>query len=349
MTQSKIIAVDLAKDVFEIGIANRAHRIVFRKRLNRAGLRKLLATEPAALVLFEACGTAHYWARVAKGHGHQPRIIPAQYVRPYRRRNKTDRADVEALLEAHRCEGIQPVPVRSVEQQQIQQLHRLREQWKKTRTGRINLLRGCLRELGVFIPVGAAKARQRFAELLDDETLPAPLRHTYAGVVEEIGALEKNIRTCERQLAALTRDNEAVATLAQIQGIGLLTSTALVAAAGSPHHFKSGRHFSAWLGITPREFSSGKRRYLGRISKQGDKYLRTLLIHGARSVLIQARSRSQAARPLNRLQRWAVQLQQRVGHNKAAVGLANKLARICWAVWQHQRDYDGNFALGHAA
>jgi len=150
-------------------------------------------------------------------------------------------------------------------------------------------------------------------------------------------------RTCR------SRDNQAVATLAQIQGIGLLTSTALVAAAGSPHHFKSGRHFSAWLGITPREFSSGNRRYLGRISKQGDKYLRTLLIHGARSVLIQAQSRSQAAQPLNRLQRWAVQLQQRVGHNKAAVGLANKLARICWAVWQHQRDYDGNFALSHAA
>jgi len=309
----------------------------------------LLATEASALVLMESCGTAHYWGREAISHGHQTKIIPAQYVKPYRRRNKTDRADCAALLEAHRCAEIKPVPVRSVEQQQIQQLHRMREQWKKSRTARINLLRGCLRELGVFIPAGANKAMSGFAEALDNESLPAPLRHTYAAVVAEIRGLERNIKLCERQLVALTRDNESVATLAQVQGIGLLTSTAMIASAGSPHHFQSGRHFAAWLGITPREFSSGNRRHLGKISKQGDKYLRTLLIHGARSVLNHAVRQHRAGQPLSRLQRWAVQLHARVGHNKAAVGLANKLARICWAVWKHQRTYDGNFAFSHAA
>lgn len=348
MNQS-IIAVDLAKDIFEIGIANRAHRIVARRRLGRADFRKLLNTHEPTLVLMEACGTAHYWARQALAAGHQVEIIPAQYVAPYRRRNKTDRADVEALIEAHRCKGIRPVPVRSVEQQQIQQLHRLREQWKKSRTARINQLRGCLRELGIFLPAGAARAIKWFVAALDDERVPLPLRHAYASVVEEIHRLEQSIDDCERQLAALTRHNEAVRTLRQIKGVGLLTSTALVAAAGSPTHFRSARHFAAWIGLAPREFSSGNRRHLGRISKQGDKYLRTLLIHGARSVLIQARSRNKAGLPLNRLQRWAVQLQARVGHNKAAVGVANKLARICWAVWIHQRDYDGNFALCHAA
>ncbi len=159
----------------------------------------------------ESCGTAHYWGREAAAQGHQAKIIPAQYVKPYRRRNKTDRTDVAALLEAHRCEDIKPVPIRSVDQQQIQQLHRIREQFKKTRTARINLLRGCLRELGIFIPVGANKASKRFAEVLDDEALPAPLRHTYALVVEEIRSAEQNIRRCERQLANLTRDNDSVA------------------------------------------------------------------------------------------------------------------------------------------
>jgi len=208
---------------------------------------------------------------------------------------------------------------------------------------RINQLRGCLRELGVFIPVGAARAIKQATQILDDETLPAPLRQIYAQVLEEIRTIGDSISACEQQLAALTRDRRDVHTLPKISGIGPLTSTAMVAAAGSPHHFKSARHFASWLGLTPRESSSGNRRYLGRISKQGDTYVRTLLIHGARSALIHARRRHKSGLPLDRLQRWAVQLHDRVGHNKAAVALANKLARICWATWKHQRVYDGDF------
>lgn len=349
MPECKIIAIDLAKNVFEVGLANPAFRIIDRKRLNRSGLHKLLNKQQPAVVVMEACGSAHHWARVAEAGGHGTRIIPAQYVRPYRRRNKTDRNDVEALIEAHRCEGIHGVPVRSVEQQQIQQLHRLREQWKKTRTARINFLRGGLRELGVFVAAGAGRGLRQIVEVLDGDTLPPPLRASYAHVVAEIRRLDTDIDDVERQLLALTAHSEPVQRLQQIQGIGLLTSTALVAAAGSPDHFRSARRFAAWLGLTPREYSSGNRRYLGRISKQGDVYLRTLLIHGARSVLIHARRRHKAGQPLNRLQRWAVQLHARVGHNKAAVGVANKLARIAWATWKHQRDYDGDFALKLAA
>lgn len=343
MTQCKTIAVDLAKDVYEIGFANRAHRIIKRKRLNRSAFRKLLSTEPATMVVMEACGTAHFWGRLAQEHGHRVKILPAQYVRPYRRGNKTDRADVSALVEANRCVDIRPVPVRSVEQQQIQQLHRLREQWKKTRTARINQLRGGLRELGIFIPVGAARAIKGATLALDNEAIPAPLRHIYAQVLDDIRSIEQRIADCEKQLASLTRKSKAVNTLTKINGIGPLTSTAMVAAAGSPHHFKSARHFASWLGLTPRESSSGNRRYLGGISKRGDTYVRTLLIHGARSALIHARRRHKTGLPLNRLQRWAVELHNRVGHNKAAVALANKLARICWATWKHQRDYDGDF------
>jgi transposase len=349
MPQCKIISVDLAKDVYEVALANQSRRIVDRKRLNRRAFQKLLVMQPASLVLFEACGTAHYWARVAQDAGHTAKIIPAQYVCPYRRRNKTDRADAEALIEAHRCEGIKPVPVRSVEQQQIQQLHRLREQWKKARTARINFLRGCLRELGIFIPVGARRAVIGAREAIDSEALPLPLAAMFRVVLDEVAFYESAISDLETQIAALTTKSAAVRTLRSVQGVGLLTSTALVAAAGSPSHFASGRHMAASLGLTPREYSSGNKRYIGRMSKQGDPYVRTLLIHGARSVLIHARSKHRAGKSLNRLERWAVKVHDRVGHNKAAVALANKLARICWATWKREQDCDGSHVSRVAA
>jgi len=345
VVESKIIAIDLAKDVFEVALANAAHRVVSRQRLSRPKLRALLESHPPALVLMEACGSAHDWGRRALAADHQVKLLPAQHVRPYRRGNKTDRADTNALLEAHRCEDIKPVPVRSVEQQQIQQLHRLREQWKRTRVQRINGLRGFLRELGHAIPVGAVTAQRHAREIFDAADFPPALRASFTVVLDEINALEENIRDLERQLAALTKHNPAVRLLAKVSGIGLLTSTALMAAAGSPHHFKSGRHFSAWLGLTAREFSSGSTRRLGRITKRGDTYLRTLLIHGGRAVLNRAKQLHRAGHRLNRIQQWVVQLEARVGYNKASVALANKLARICWATWKYERDFDPNFAI----
>ena len=342
--KSRIMSIDLAKDVFEIALANERHRILERHRLSRAKFARLLATQPPARVLMESCGTAHYWARQAQAAGHDVEIIPAQYVKLYRRRGKTDRIDTEALLEAHRCEGITPVPVRSVEQQQVQQLHRIREPWKRTRTQRINGLRGCLRELGFPIGKGAAVAQRRAREILDAAAVPSPLKTAFYAMLEEIAALERSIKHIEQQLKSLSRDNDAVQTLQQVQGIGLLTSTALVAAAGSPHHFPSGRRFAAWLGLTPREYSSGNIRYRGRISKQGDGYLRMLITHGARAVLARAKQLHNAGKPMNSLQRWAWQLNNRVGHNKATCALANKLARSCWAVWKYQRSFDPSLA-----
>ena len=338
--QSNIISVDLAKNVFEVAVANHQHRIVSRHRFSRAKFAKFLAQHDPATVLFESCGTAHFWARQAIDAGHRPAIIPAQYVKPYRRRNKSDRIDTEALLEAHRCAGIRPVPVRSVDQQQLQQLHRIREQWKKTRTARINALRGFLRELGYPIAEGTAKAKRQVRSILDEGGLPEALRAAFSTLLQDVLELEQRMKRIEQQLHQLTKDRNDVQVLRQVHGIGLLTSTAMLASAGSPHHFPSGRHFASWLGITPREFSSGDRRFLGRISKQGDKYLRTLIVHGARSVLARAKQLHKTQQPLSRLHRWALQLEQRVGHNKATVALANKLARICWAVWKHNTDFN---------
>lgn len=343
--KSKIISVDLAKDVFEVAVANGQYRILERRRLSRKEFSTFLATQAPALVLVESCGTAHYWARQAEAAGHRADIVPAHYVKPYRRRGKTDRIDTEALLEAHRCEGIKPVPVRSVEQQQIQQLHRVREQWKRTRTQRINGLRGFLRELGFAIPEGAKIAQRRAREILDDEAIPAPLKVVFTRLLEEIATLENDITSVERQLKALTKANANVQRLQTVSGIGLLTSTAMVASAGSPEHFPDGRHFASWLGLTPREYSSGNKRRLGGISKQGDCYLRMLLTHGARAVLARAKQLQRAGKHLSRLQQWACQLEQRIGHNKATCAIANKLARICWAVWKYESDFDSNRAV----
>ncbi len=342
--KSKIIAVDLAKDVFEVAVADLDHHIVERQRLSRTAFSRFISTQPAALVLVESCGTAHYWARHAQAAGHQTKIIPAHYVKPYRRRGKTDRADTEALLEAHRCQGIKPVPLRSVEQQQIQQLHRVREQWKRTRTQRLNGLRGFLRELGLVIPEGAKLAQRRAHAFLNDDAIPPPLKSVFTRLLEEIKTLESDIAAVERQLKALTQANAGVQRLQTVAGVGLLTSTAMVAAAGSPHHFPDGRHFASWLGLTPREYSSGNQPVLGRISKQGDWDLRMLLTHGARSVLTRAKQLQRVGKTLTRLQQWACTLERRVGHNKATCAIANKLARICWAVWKSETDFDANRA-----
>jgi transposase len=336
--KSTLIAVDLAKDVFELACANQAWSIIDRKRLNRLQFRRFMLSHPPVTVAMEACGSAHYWARECAAAGHTVRLLPAHYVRAYRRRNKTDRNDAAALVEAARNPEILPVSVKSVDQQAIQSLHRIREQWKTTRTARINALRGLLRELGIAIPVGARNAIRGAQDHL--QALPGLLQHAVADLLEEIRVLEARMTAIEQRLAEHARSSESVQTLMSVPGIGLLTATALAAAAGNPGHFRNGRHLAAWLGLTPREFSSGHRRLLGGISKRGDGYVRMLLVHGARSVLNRAKQLDKGNRDLNRLQQWALQLDQRAGHNKATVALANKLARIAWAVWSQQSRFE---------
>ena len=344
------VVADLAKDVIEIAAADAAGKVVERKRVSRAGFSKYLSNRPGCSVVMEACGGAHYWARAAIGMGHQVRLLPAQYVKAYRLRNKTDRADCNAILEASRNPQIQPVAVKTVDQQVIQALHRVRSGWQATRTARINAARGLLRELGIVIPLGATTALKRIPEALADETVPPMLRDAVHALLAEVRELEARIDGSERQLAELTRHDPAIRRLQKISGIGLLTSTALCASAVDAKNFKSGRHLAAWLGLTPKEHSSGSKRRLGSISKRGDVYVRMLLTHGARSALNRART-LQNIRPdsLTHLQRWALDIEQRRGFNKATCALANKLARIAWATWRYERDFDGNHAEPLAA
>ncbi|HXG29587.1 MAG TPA: IS110 family transposase [Nevskiales bacterium] len=338
------VAADLAKDVIEVAVAGVSGRSAKRDRLSRKGFSRFLMQQPASLVVMEACGGAHHWARQAQAAGHAVKLLPAQYVKPYRRRNKTDRAGCSALLEASRDPELKPVAVKAPWHQSIQGLHRLRSQWMAARTGRINTLRGLLREFGMTIPVGARMALQQLPEKFEDAAVPAALRPMLHSALAEIRELEQRVDEVERQLKRLTQADPAVQRVQGISGIGLLTSTALVASAVDARNFRSGRHLASWIGLTPREYSSGSTRQLGHISKRGDVYLRMLFIHGARAVLLQAGRLRREGKPLNRLQRWALALRDRAGHNKAACALANKLARIAWATWYYKRDFDPNHA-----
>ena len=345
------IAVDLAKTVFEVAIADRQWHIVARHRFNRRQFTHFLATVPPTHIVMEACGTAHYWGRLAQDHGHTVTLLPPAYVRPYVRRNKTDRTDAEALLEATRSGQIPSVPVKSVSQQTLVALHRIREQWKTTRTARINTLRGILREQGLLLPAGAGPALRAIPAILEDaETrLASSLCRMIARMHEEIRQLEECIGSLERELRVVADADPVATRLREIPGIGLLTATALVGTVGHIHAFGRARQFASWLGLTPREYSSGLHRRLGGISKRGDVYLRCLLTHGARAVLRAAHHRRAAQEPLTRLHQWALIVQGRRGHNKATIAVANKLGRIVWAVWAHDAAFQPTPSAQEAA
>jgi transposase len=331
------IAVDLAKSVFQIAVSHRVGQVTSEHRLRRNQMMRFFAQQPAATVLLEACGSAHHWAREIQRLGHTPRLLPAHDVHRYVRRNKTDRADTKALLEAHRNDEIHAVPVKSIEQQAIASLHVIRATWLSTRTARLNALRGIGREFGISIPCGARRVIPAIrAQLTPDSVLPAMLFSALEALCAEIVSLEAGMDAIEKQLRALAQRMPDVIRLQTIPGVGLLTASALVARIGDAARFPDGRHFASALGLTAKEDSSGSQRRLGGISKRGDVYLRMLLIHGARSVLRHA-ARQRDPDPLRV---WALRTQERRGHNVATVALANKLARIVWAVWTRRCDYD---------
>lgn len=336
------VAIDLAKDVFELAFADDDARIVERRRLTRSAFSRALDNSAPLRIVMEACGTAHYWARRFQRGGHRVELLPAHDVRPYVRRNKTDRTDAAGLLEAARCASIRRVPVKTPEQQGIQGLHRVREFHKAQRTAAINLLRGLLREFGVIIPLGSAKVRPAVLAALEDadNELPMTLRETLKALLDTIKADEKEMIAIEDRLQAFADRDLRSQRLQRAGGIGLITATALSASVGDFDRFPSGRHFASSLGLTPREHSSGNTRRLGRVTKRGDVYLRMLLIHGARAVLRSAKVAAKKDQPLDRTRAWALALAARSGHNKAAVALANKQARRLWAAEHHREHFD---------
>ena len=346
------VAVDLAKSVFQVAEADASGRIVAEHRLTRTQLERFFGNHAAGQVVMEACGSAHHWARTLQRQGLAVRLLPATHVRPYCLRNKTDAADCGALLRANNDPRIREVRVKSIEQQALQALHRARSQWMASRTQRINTLRGCCREFGVSIAVGAKRGLHAIRDQVSDpqSPLPALLRPTMQMLLVEVSQLEERIAHLERDLREVVRQSPACQLLLSIPGVGLLTATALVAAVGTDlAQFRNGRQLAAWMGLTPREHSSGSTRRLGSITRAGDRYLRTLLTHGARSVL-QAAARAEAAgRECTGLKAWALAVRQRANQNKATSALANKLARICFATLRHQQPFDPERACKKAA
>ena len=340
--KSTTVAVDLAKSVFQLAVADASWKVIETHRLTRSQFERWFHNRDVSIVVMEACGSAHHWARYLAGLGIEVKLLPAKYVRAYVKRNKTDAADAAALLEALRVSDIAPVRIKSVEQQALQGLHRTRSLWMATRTSRINALRGFCREFGLVIPQGSRTGVEAIARLLADpsSSIPDLIRGSMRLLVEEIRLLEARVAQLEKELTALAQQSPACKELLSVPGIGLLTATAMVAAtSGEVGHYRDARHFASWFGLTPKEYSSGSTRRLGRISKRGDRYLRMLLTHGARAVLRSAVVARQAGRQVDGLKEWALSVQGRTNHNKAACALANKLARICYAVLRDHEPY----------
>jgi transposase len=327
--QVTTIGLDLAKSIFQVHGVDAAGRMVLKRRLRRGELLAFFAKLPPCLVGLEACGGAHWWAREIVAVGHQVRLMPARYVRPYVKRNKNDAADAEAICEAVTRPSMRFVPVKGVEQQAVLLLHRTRELLVRQRTMLINALRGHLAEFGVVVAQGAGKVRELIAIVVDpdDARVPPLGKEALRLLIEQLRSIEDKLVELERDLLAWHRTNEVSQRLTTVPGVGPITATAIAASVGDPAYFRSARHFAAWLGLVPGQHASGGKERLGRISKRGDSYLRKLLIHGARTVMRWRRRKvGLIGSP------WLAGLLERRPVNVTTVALANKNARILWAM-----------------
>ena len=329
------IGIDLAKNVFQVHGVDERGKTVLRKQLRREQMVEFFAKVPPCLIGMEACGSAHHWARVLQGQGHTVRVIASQFVKPYVKSNKNDAADAEAICEAVARPHMRFVPVKSVEQQAVLAVHRARQGFVKARTAQANQIRGLLAEFGLVIPRGLWHIHPRVPALLERaaDVLPLAFRHLIERLLGQLKELDRQVAELEAQIQAWHRSSELSRRLERIPGIGPLTASALVASIADARSFNNGRQLSAWLGLVPRQSSSGGKPLLLGMSKRGDVYLRTLLIHGARSAILAAQRKVGAA------DTWLGQLLKRRHPNVAAVVLANKNARTVWALLAHDREF----------
>ena len=329
------LGIDLAKNVFQIHGVDPKGKTVLQKRLPRSKLLPFLANLQPCLIGIEACGSSSHWARQLRSFGHEVRQISPQYVKPYVKTNKNDYNDAEAICEAVARPNMRFVPIKTTAQQDIQSLHRVRARLVHDRTALVNQTRGLLREYGVFIPDGIRPFRTNIPRVLEDaqNELTPLAREVAADQYARLGELDRRIAEYDARINAVFRDSDLCQRLIAVDGVGPMTATALVAATGDAHDFHNGRHFAAWLGLVPRQHSSGNRSKLLGLSKRGNTYLRTLLIHGARSILRRCDNRT------DRRGIWMREVMERRGFNRACVALANKNARILWALMVHGEPY----------
>ncbi len=333
------VGIDLAKNVIQVHGVDERGKVVLQKALKRAQVAEVFANLPSCLIGMEACGSAHYWARKLKALGHSVKLMAPQFVKPYVKANKNDAADAEAICEAVARPNMRFVPMKNGEQQAVLALHRARQGFVKTRTAQANQLRGLLAEYGIIIPQGIGYIAKRLPEILEDgeNNLPGVFRQLLQRLGDHLKELARQVGELEIQIQTWHREHPASKKLAQIPGIGPITASALVASIGDAKSFENGRQLAAWLGLVPRQHSSGGKPTLLGISKRGDSYLRTLLIHGARAVIRVAERRACHE------DSWLGQLMHRRNKNVATVALANKNARTVWALLAHDRNYEADY------
>ena len=327
------IGLDLAKIVFQVHGADDRGRKLLKKQLKRAQVLPFFANLKPCKIGMEACGSAHYWARKLQALGHTVRLIPPQYVKPFVKRNKNDAADAEAICEAVTRPNMPSVPIKDPSQQAILSVHRARQGFVKSRTAQANQIRGLLAEYGFTIPQGIGQITKRVPEIIEDgeNELPGSFRLLIHRLVDHLKELDRQVSELEGEIQLWHRENAAIRKLARIPGVGPITASAMAASIGDARNFKNGRQLAAWLGIVPKQHSTGGKSTLLSISKRGDTYLRTLLIHGARAVIRIAEGKPGDS--------WLRQLLLRRNKNVAAVALANKNARTIWALLAHDREY----------
>jgi transposase len=340
MENIKVIGIDLAKNFFQIHATDSKGKGVFRKRIARENLTAFLANLQPALIGMEACGGAHYWARQFQAMGHTVKLMSPQFVKPYVKSNKNDRNDAEAIAEAVTRPNMKFVAVKQLQQQDILLLHRARELLIKQRTAQANQIRGLLAEYGVVVAQGLSRLRKQMHDVLENKSnkLTTIALDIFNRMYEQLIHLDTQIKHYDEKLELIAKQDERCQRLKKIEGVGTLSATAMIATLGDVSIFKNGREVSAWLGLVPKQHSSGNTIRLSGISKRGDSYLRTLLIHGARSVV------NHCEKKLDKRHQWLADKKQRCGSNKAAVALANKNARVIWALLASGEKYQPLFA-----
>lgn len=341
MENINLLAIDVAKNIFQLHAIDKRGHCVLKKRLTRQKLIALISNLPLCTLVMEACGGSFYWARQFQRMGHDVKLISPQYVKPYVKGNKTDRNDAEAIAEAASRPTMRFVSLKSIEQQDIQGIHRIRSCAVQQRTQLSNQIRGLLAEYGLIIKKGIAVLRRSLPLILEDaqNELSLLMRRHFQQLYEELCHLDLRIKAYDQELVQIYKTSEFAQKIGKIEGVGPITATAILAL-GDLKNFRNGRHFAAFLGLVPRESSSGNKQRLLGISKRGNAYLRTLLIHGARTVFIQL------AQKQDPKSQWLRKLKDRCGMNRATCALANKTARIIWAVMTGAEQYDPKKTCG---
>ncbi|MBE1273800.1 IS110 family transposase [Enterovibrio baiacu] len=327
--------VDLAKHHFSLHAVDNRGKVILHKSVSRAKLLTTLANMPPMRIGLEACSGAHYWAREFIQLGHDARIMAAKYVGPYRTKGKNDLNDAIAICEAVQRPNTRFVPVKSPERQAILAIHRMREHWVRERTALINRIRALLAEFGIVFPTGRAAIHREVPLILEaaENGLPDIARAVLADCFEHLQTLNQRINEAEQSFDLVVKASPNAMRIMKVRGIGPQTATAIIATIGKGEQFDSGRDFAAWLGLVPKQYSTGGKPRLGRITKHGDKYLRTLLVHGARAAITNIGEKQ------DRLSTWGRHVLERRGMNRAIVALAAKNARIIWALLHNQTEY----------